>query len=291
MLKWLEEYMSKSFIDLSKKIDKKKVNIFEQIDKISKSLEIDFVIIGATARDIILKTYHNIDTIRATYDIDLAVQVASWEQFNNLKISFIASGKFKPSKLDCRIHFEDDTIIDIIPFGGITKANHILTLPNKKTMNLTGFEEAFNTAITARIRLNPLLESKFLSPSGMALMKLISWDEKYPEREKDAEDLFLLMSSYLDAGNSKRLYDKEKDLLEMDNFDYTLSGSRLLGRDLAMISNKATIKVVFDIINRETDGRNSKLVLDMIGTNYTKSIEALSILKELKVGILDRINI
>jgi len=158
-------------------------------------------------------------------------------------------------------------------------------------MNLTGFEEAFNTAIIARLRLNPLLEIKFLSPSGMALMKLISWNEKYPEREKDAEDLFLFMSSYLDAGNSKRLYDKEKDLLEMDNFDYILSGARLLGRDLAMISNKATIKVVLDIINRETDGQNSKLVLDMIGTNYTKSIEALSILKELKVGILDRINI
>lgn len=282
--------MSKNFIDLLQKIDKEKVVVFEHIDKISKSLQIDFVIIGATARDMILHNVHNIDTVRATYDIDLAVQVANWNQFNVLKKSFISSGKFEASKIDHRIQFEDNTIIDLIPFGAIAKPNHILTLPNNKTMDLTGFEEMFKSALTVRLRSRPILEIKFPSPSGLALIKLIAWHEKYPEREKDAEDLFLIMSNYLDAGTSERLYDQERDLLEMDNFDYTLTGARLLGRDLAGISHKTTIKVVLNIINRETDEQHSKLVLDLIGKNYSKSVEALSMLKELKTGILERIS-
>ena len=83
-------------------------------------------------------------------------------------------------------------------------------------------------------------------------MKLISWKEKYPERPKDADDFLLIMHEYEHAGNFDRLYASEQDLLTEEDFDNQIASIRLLGRDMAMIVNKDTAKVVRSIL--EDDG-------------------------------------
>jgi predicted nucleotidyltransferase len=44
------------------------------------SLDIPFFVIGATARDILLEHCHAIKAPRATQDIDIAVEVAGWNE-------------------------------------------------------------------------------------------------------------------------------------------------------------------------------------------------------------------
>ena len=53
------------------------------------------------------------------------------------------------------------------------------------------------------------------------------------EIEADLSDLYRLLTTYADAGNTDRLYETELDLLEAAEFDMQLAGAELLGRDVA----------------------------------------------------------
>lgn len=67
--------------------------------------------------------------------------------------------------------------IDIVPFGGITQNNNEIAWPPEQdvVMNVMGFTEAFENALTVRISEVPNLEIKVASPAGMLILKLISW--------------------------------------------------------------------------------------------------------------------
>ena len=114
-------------------------------------------------------------------------------------------------------------------------------------MSMLGFKEAYEYSITVRLSNDPVLDIKLPTLPGLVLMKIISWDEKYPERSKDAEDILFIMNNYDHAGNTDRLYELEPELLEDSSFDTKEAGIRLLGRDMAKIADKDTLDKVKEI--------------------------------------------
>jgi len=117
-------------------------------------------------------------------------------------------------------------------------------------------------------------------------MKLIAWDERYPERKQDAIDIRIILKNYLDAGNEERLYEQEIDLIKMD---YRTVGARMLGRDVADMCRPETVKKVLAILDRETgEQKNYKLAVDMregfLGKDFE---EKLQLLECFKLGVLD----
>ena len=56
-----------------------------------------FYIIGATARDIIMQQMAGISSSRKTRDLDLAIAVPNWQEFDKIKNCLIADG-FKKDK-------------------------------------------------------------------------------------------------------------------------------------------------------------------------------------------------
>lgn len=283
--------MSKNLLDLSGKIDTGMVEIFEAVSKLTSSLNIPYFVVGARARDLVLYYGYGIETIRATMDIDFGIKVSVWEQFNQLKNGLIASGEFSNSDYVHRIVHKTSVPIDIIPFGKITRENSSYSWPpdHNIEMNVLGFNEAFNFSIPARIRTNPNLDVPLASPAGLAMLKIISWnDEKY-NRLKDAQDLFLLIRNHIDIGNEDRFY-KEIDTFQFDNedFDYELASSQLLGRDIASICVTESINRILQILERETNDKSQyKLVSDMMKSYqpYQNFEYCLGLLKHLRVGI------
>jgi len=156
-------------------------------------------------------------------------------------------------------------------------------------MSIVGFKEAFENSIMVRLNSYPELDVKVPTLPGMAVMKLISWKEKYPERGKDAEDLLLIMHEYERAGNFDRLYDKESNLLEEEGFDTTLASIRLLGRDMAMIADKDTAREIRSILDAETQSPH-KLIINMIRGRLMvdSNFEATNLqLEKLKQGFIE----
>ena len=286
--------MKESLIDLSGKIDGFRLKLFDTIAKVAESLNVPFFVVGATARDIILSEGYGIEVGRATKDLDLAVQVQDWPGYDQLKNGLIRTGKFRHHRKQAqRLLYEEQFPIDVIPFGAIAEPDGCLSWPNEQdtTMSTLGFEETYHNSIAVRMRANPVLDIKFVSLPGLAVLKIISWNDNQLRSDRDAYDLLLLMRTYLDAGNQDRLWNEEGDLIGED-FDYVRAGSRLLGRDIAKILSPDIKEAVVKILEKETGKQNQyKLVEKMMGKGV-ESIgfeEALQLLEDLKVGILERL--
>jgi predicted nucleotidyltransferase len=286
--------MNNNLLILSKKIDGFTADLLGTIAVVAESLKVPFFVVGATARDMILTQGYGIETGRATKDIDLGVQVSDWEAYERFRKGIIATGKFKRDKKQAqRLVYAETFPIDIIPFGAIAEPDDCLSWPPKHdtTMSTLGFEEAYHNSITVRIRTEPILDIQFVSLPGLALLKIISWNDNHPRRDKDAHDLLLLMRTYLDAGSQDRLWNEEGDLVGED-FDYVRAGSRLLGRDIAAILSKEVKEAVIRILDKETGEQNQyRLVENMMdrGSDSGAFEEALQLLEEMKLGILEKL--
>ena len=283
--------MSKSLLDLSGRIDPALLEVFEALAEVAAAWQIRYFVVGATARDIIFGYGHGIAIRRATADIDLGVEVADWEEFHILKDGLVERDQFEPTLAVQRLLYKRELPIDIVPFGPLEHANKEISWPpdHSVRMNVLGFEDAYRNAQTVRLSSDPVLDIPFVTPAGLAVLKIIAWNDRTPQGSKDAGDLAFLMRHYLDAGNQERLAEEHPDLLDTDDFDYEHAGARLLGRDMAVIMSPETRKVVLEILDRETDNpERYRLVEDMMG-NFTKTGEAfeeyLQFLEVLKAGI------
>jgi predicted nucleotidyltransferase len=286
--------MTRKLLDISGKIDRLTIEVLSLISKTASSLGIQFFVIGATARDIILNNAYNISTIRATMDIDFGVQVSNWESYEKMKDTLLATGLLTKTKEPHRLLYAESIRIDILPFGPIAEPDQCLSWPpdHEPKMSTIGFEEAYRYSQTVRLTKNPTLDIQVAAPCGLALMKLFSWSDSYPNRGRDAQDLALLLKTYIQAGNEQRLYEDAGDLLEKEDFDYILAGARLLGRDMAAIMSSKTKEVVVGILNRETGNQNRyRLVESMLkggATSKDNFEEHLQLLEEMKTGILEQ---
>lgn len=96
---------------------------------------------------------------------------------------------------------------------------------------------------------------------------------------------------YEEAGNSDRLYEEDLPLLQEEGFDTELAATRLLGRDMAKISDPKTFWIIKGILVAETEEMSQyKLTTDMIretGMSDIKFDEILLQLEKLKQGIVE----
>ncbi|MCK4947194.1 MAG: nucleotidyl transferase AbiEii/AbiGii toxin family protein [Candidatus Aureabacteria bacterium] len=279
--------MNNIFSDISKKIEPSFADALSEVKKIADDLSIPFFLIGAKARDCILEYHYDIRSPRVTEDIDIAVLVPDWEKYKTLTDALLATSKFSKEKQKQRYAY-NDTLIDIVPFGPISGKNKEVKWPPEceVIMSTFGFEEIYKHAITLRLRDNPILDVKMPTIPGLAIMKLISWSERNsPERQKDAKDLLFIMKNYEDAGIESRLYEKESSLLEEEGFDNQLAGIRLLGRDMAKISNADTLEKIKEILSNETgDQTQYELISNMLGISGSFE-ETLMQLEKLEQGV------
>jgi predicted nucleotidyltransferase len=278
--------------NLSGRIDSSLVEVLRGINEVATALGIRFFLVGAMARIIVLESCHAIRSGRGTRDLDIAVEVGGWNEFHRLSEGLVAKGNFaatrEPQAFRAGLYR-----VDIVPFGGITGGQGKISWPpaHEVFMSTMGFEEAYEWAMTLRLRDQPALDIKVPTIPGLALMKFISWHDRYPERPKDAEDLLLLMNHYAEAGNEERLYGKETELLQAEGFDPVMAGIRLLGRDIAKMVRNATGEALSAILKAEIgEQRRYRLVQDMIQADrlYDAFDKTLEKVEKLAQGFNER---
>jgi predicted nucleotidyltransferase len=283
--------MTSISFNLSGKLDPLLTRTLCEVKLEADSLGIPFFVIGATARDIVFEHCHAIRSPRATRDLDIAIEVAGWNEFEELTAALIATGRFsatsQPHKLRSAVYE-----LDIVPFGPISHDKRSISWlsDNSIIMNIMGFQEAFSQAHLIRITDDPPVDVHVPTIPGIAILKLISWHDNYPSRSKDAQDLRFIMEHYAEAGNEARLFEEEHELLQEEDFDLVLAGIRLLGRDMAIMSREETIREIRAIFERETgEQRHHRLVQDMIAgaRAFGKFDEILAKVEKIKKGFLE----
>jgi predicted nucleotidyltransferase len=213
---------------------------------------------------------HGLRPGRATRDIDFGIAVESWAQFELLKEGLLATNDFSASRAQQRLTFTESNEgisipVDLIPFRGVASADGTIAWPPGRdiVMNVAGFEEALTSSVLIEIEAN--LTVHVASVAGLTLLKLAAWVDRGRESNKDAADLYRLLTSYADAGNTDRLYDTELDLLEAAGFDMRLAGAELLGRDVAAICDARALRQVQSVLALENN--RERLVIDMVRTS------------------------
>lgn len=284
--------MNERLLNISGKIDELTIAVFEAIVKEAEILEIPFFVVGAAARDMILECRYGVGAQRATHDIDIGVNVSDWDQFQRLSERLIQFHNFFQAEEKHRIRFDNKIPLDIVPFGSIEDENNQISWPpeHKIILNVLGFNDAYKDTQMIRLRAEPVLDIKVATLSGLVVLKLISWVDR-SFKDKDAKDLDYVITNYLEAGNQDRLYDENEDILVGYDFEYELSGARLLGRDISKVVNQKTKAALLEILNRETDENGQfRLAIKMVGIPSMAENDIdkrLTLLNALKQGIVE----
>ncbi len=243
--------MRKKLYDISQKIDKLTLEILKKIKSITEKQKIEYFIVGATVRDMILNYVYGIKVYRATNDIDFAVRIRSWDEYN-LLINKVEKAGFEKSESIVHRYTYKGMIIDFIPFGDVSVDGSRITWPGKdqKEMNVIGFDNAFTNAEDILIQTDPEILIKAASVVSLVVLKMVAWNDRTINlRSKDAKDLYLIITTYLNAGNEERLYDHQ-DIVDLA-IDYELSGAILLGKDIANTITKKVYTALLEILNEE----------------------------------------
>ena len=282
--------MSNTSLDLSNKLPVEQVNIIRHVVRAAESHQLRLFIVGAQARDLLLQYVYDLPVHRATNDIDFGIIVESWDEFTKLRDNLIVDKKFQPHRtMNQRLIHESDLLIDLVPFGNLEQVRGQISWPPDFSivMSTAGFAEAYDNSVEIRIADDLIV--KVASLAGLALMKIVAWDERRFER--DVEDLALVMRHYLDAGNQNRIYTEEGDCFDLLNeeFDYDKASARILGRDIGRLVTDISRSILERVLSQELDqGSLETLVTVMIrksASYYGNYDMALSMLTELRTGM------
>lgn len=227
------------------------LEIFAIVDSLTAVHGCPYVVVGATARDLLLHHVFGVPVSRATCDVDLAIAVENWEQFHSLRRAFIGTGQFTPDKTEHRIYFAKAAIpVDLIPFGGLAENETIAWPPTRDTlMSVAGFEDALKASVRVQVATN--LTIPVVSLASLTILKLFAWQDRNTT-DKDALDLFRILSKYVDASNEDRLYASANSPLEKFGFQLDLSGAALAGADAREISSIGTLEKLRALISTDS---------------------------------------
>lgn len=243
------------------------LDVLRAVDRVARDLRVDYFVLGATARDIVLYGVFGIAPDRGTLDVDLAVAVRDWSQFEQVKDALITTGEFTADQATPhRLFRRDDRLkkshlLDVLPFGGVEDASHKIVWPPELSvvMNVAGYREALEAA--QEVEIAPSFVVRVAPLPGLAVLKVLAWADRGIEDPRDATDLVAIMRRYAEAGNEDRLYGEAADVLDAVAHDVDLAGPRLLGKDAGRIIAESTREQIFALLR--DDVVVQRLVKDM----------------------------
>lgn len=244
--------------------------ILDELIPILEDRGIKFYVIGAIARDILLDMYGE-KPLRATLDLDIAIAVDKWEDFEALSEAITALPNFqKDSQQQQRFLFKDKFQVDIVPYGAIKDQNDKIFWPPDQSfaMSVVGFLEVEKALL--QIQLDNDLEFYIVSLEGISLLKLFAWKDRFRKTNKDADDLGFILSNYFNINRDSSHEEPYNKVYDDKDFTETKAAAIMLGMRLnEILLNSENVKIKLKNLLEEEIGRSeeSKLINQIIETN------------------------
>lgn len=211
-------------------VDAVTVEIVRHVDAVSVELGYPLMLVGATARIILIENVLGLPAGRATRDVDVAFALEDWAQFDTLKRRLVTIGAFEmDANMPHRLYFRAPQAhhaipVDVVPFGALSGAREEIRWPPEQAvvMNVAGFADALAAAV--KVEVAPGLTVALTSLAGMALLKLFAWVDRGRENHKDALDLAQLLRRYHET-DDERVYTIPAAEFERADYDIELAGA------------------------------------------------------------------
>lgn len=250
-----------------------------------QKIDTDYYVIGATARDLVLHNVYNIQPSRKTSDLDIAIAITDWGQFDAIVELLPREVNFSKDKSQLqRFLYKDLFKLDIVPFGSIANESGFIywQLAGERRMSVVGFRQMAEFALTVRI--DDGLPIKVASLPGVFVLKLSAWKDRHLENNKDAYDMALLIGNYYEI-HIERIAYEHFDILEDDDFDDFIAGGKLMIRDVKemLMDEKQALDYVKCIIAEEVEKeKESPLINQILETSkQLKYEQVLRLLQEM----------
>lgn len=190
-----------------------------------------FALIGAFAM-----RRHLGERSRATQDIDLILGVPFDRYPAGLESE---AGWYRHPKREHTWVAPADVYVDVVPAGTDEGALSMLTWPESGfQMNLAGLRLALDQAVP--IEAAPGLIIRVAPLEVIALLKMVSFLDRPHERDRDLEDIALILDEYIDTADDRRFGDEILDLV----LRYEEISPYLLGKRLAAIVDQRESEAV-----------------------------------------------
>ncbi len=252
-------------LELKLPIDGLTLDIIREVCGAATALGHRAMVVGATARIILVEHVFGLPTGRATKDVDFAFAMENWEQFEALKQRLINRYGFEADakaaqKLYYRPPGMDHGIpVDIVPFGALADEHEEIRWPPDMdfVLNVAGFADAFESAVNVHVA--PDVSVAIASLPAIAVLKIFAWLDRRHKTQKDAIDLTALLRLYYDI-DQNRVYEFP-DVLEQVDYDVELAGAWLLGNDARRLTLPATTEKLNAMLGNTAE--TEKLIGDM----------------------------
>lgn len=260
------------------------LDVFQIVDEVMKANKAPYYLIGVNATDLQLLK-EGVKPTRGTKDIDFAVMVSSFQDYEKIKADIIARGFNQVKDPFTLYHPTYNAAIDLLPFGQIEESDTNNFEEREIIMNVLGFKETL--AEPSIILLDDVLVVEVPPLHGMVVLKLIAWSDRPEIRANDLEDIYRIVKHYYDVVG-EAIFDEYADLLEIDPFDEKLIAARVMGRRISPILKKSVKlkdRVMLVLQENITEAGKSSIGKHWAGKYGIELAYAINILINLKKGI------
>ena len=238
-------------------------------------LQLPLYVVGASARDIALRLLKVGNAPRRTLDLDVAVALQNWKQYEELSHILLQNHFIKAQEkqrfyylgVDGRNRFE----VDIVPFGSIAEKEQVAWPPEgSPVMSVRCFEEVMRHADNVQVEDNYTF--KIASLSGQFLIKLDTWQDRHLRTKKDATDMvFILQNIYVAYALSHDALPAEIDI-DAEHFDVVVAGAEWIASELKNILSDEHKDYYAQLLESElSKNEDSPLLNDMLDVSDSRN--------------------
>ncbi|MCR5064651.1 MAG: hypothetical protein K6A67_02670 [Bacteroidales bacterium] len=240
-----------------------------------RQLGAEVYVVGAAARDIALRLLDVSNAPRRTMDLDVAVMLKEWNQYERLK-SILLQNHFEKAREKQRFYYLGDSgqirfEVDIVPFGAIAEDYQVAWPPEgSPVMSVRCFEDVMRTA--DKVTVDGVFSFRLASLSGQFLIKLDTWSDRRMKTKKDAADMaFLLQNVYVAYALAHDGLPPEVDT-NAEQFDVIVAGAEWMAADLKkMLSDEHRHFYAAMLRGEQAKNEESPLLNDMLDVSDSRN--------------------
>lgn len=231
-------------------------------------LNLDVYVVGALARDIAMEILNMPPSPRRTTDLDVAIALSDWKQFDTLKENLLKN-HFTKGVPKQRFYYEgedgiNDYEVDVVPFGEL-ETNETIAWPpeGNPQMSVKCFKDVMAIADTVTIDDDFLI--KIASLSGQFLIKFDTWLDRYLLTEKDAIDMFYLMDNFYVAYVCFKQPVPDEVQENTEDFEPLIGGARWIACEMREFLTEEHLNYYTKQLQEQIDlAENSPLIRSMM---------------------------
>jgi len=234
-------------------VDKALFDVLSVFSQAAESVGASWLVVGATARILLLENIYGLPQGRATKDVDFGVQVGDWEQYKalceRLKKQGADSTARKPEK---RFKTKQDMFFDLVPYGGVEDGKGRVFWPPDEddVMTVSGFNSAAKVAI--KVVVNKQIIVPVISPCGLCELKLFAWEERHKQQpEKDAQDIAYIIRHIEALYPADKLFSDYMPAVETADYNIPQAGIFQLGADMAKMLTDEEKQLLSTLVENE----------------------------------------